>query len=239
MSRKKKKGSAQKSRGSSLKILLIVQIVIILGLGGTIGYFLLNNGSGAIGAGTGRKDTQEVTYEELETTDILPQEQIAEMSLEEAAAETAKGFLTLYHNCDPKAGDYLRGGEGLSFPEIQAEIAKSMTFEIGETRLVEDEDGFTYALVEVTIETVSFEAAYEDAKKEFSEDADSEEILAKVTEKLKEYAASERDSFVIDIMVLDYVNSREILMDSNLSDAITGGLLTYMEERLEGGEDDE
>ena len=114
-----------------------------------------------------------------------------------------------------------------------------MTFEIGETRLVEDEDGFTYALVEVTIETVSFEAAYEDAKKEFSEDADSEEILAKVTEKLKEYAASERDSFVIDIMVLDYVNSREILMDSNLSDAITGGLLTYMEERLEGGEDDE
>ena len=82
-------------------------------------------------------------------------------------------------------------------------------------------------------------SAYEDAKKEFSEDADSTEILTKVTEKLKEYAASERDSFVIDIMVLDYVNSREILMDSNLSDAITGGLLTYMEERLEGGEDDE
>ena len=232
MSRKKKKGS-------KLKILLIVQIVIILGLGGTIGYFLLNNGSGLIDAGIGRKDAQEVTTEELETDDLLPQEQIAELSLEEAAAETAKGFLTLYHNCDPKAGEYLRGGDGLSFPAIQAEIAKSMTFEIGQTRLVEDEDGFTYALVEVTIETVSFEAAYEDAKKEFSEDADSEEILAKVTEKLKEYAASERDSFVIDIMVLDYVNSREILMDSNLSDAITGGLLTYMEERLEGGEDDE
>ena len=72
-----------------------------------------------------------------------------------------------------------------------------------------------------------------------AEDADSEEILAKVTEKLEAYASSERDTFVVDITVLDYVDSREILMDSNLSDAITGGLMTYMQEQLEGGEDDE
>ena len=44
---------------------------------------------------------------------------------------------------------------------------------------------------------------------------------------------------MVDITVLDYVDSKEILMDSNLSDAITGGLMTYMQEQLEGGEDDE
>lgn len=231
--------SQKKKKGSALKILLILQIVIIVGLAGTIGYFLLSGRTiGSIGINH-PKANQQITEEKLDTAELLPQKEIATLSLEEAAPQVAEGFLTLYHNCDPEAGKYMQGGEGLTFPSIQAAIAKSMTFEVGETRLIQEEDGFTYALVEVTIETVSFEVAYEEAKKELAEDADSEEILAKVTEKLEAYASSERDTFVVDITVLDYVDSKEILMDSNLSDAITGGLMTYMQEQLEGGEDDE
>ena len=228
--------SRKKGKKKGLLILLIVQFVVILGLAGGIGYVLLQRGK----TDNGTQGTREETVgEPIDKADLLAQEEIAKLSLEDGAPEAVKGFLALYQSCDPEAAKYLRGVSSLEFPDIQAEIAKSMTFSLGPTRLVQEEDGTEYALVEVTIETVSFEAAYEDARKEFPEDADSGEILEAVRAKLEEYAKTERDSFVIDVMVLDYANSKEILMDSNLTDAITGGLMTYMQERLEGGEDDE
>ena len=54
--------------------------------------------------------------------------------------------------------------------------------------------------------------------------------------KLEEIAETKRTQFTLDIQVLDNVNSRRLLMTAELSDALTGGLMSYMAEQTAGGE---
>ena len=165
----------------------------------------------------------------------LPQEELAKMSLEEAAPETVKSFLTLYSSCDTKSGEYVSGMEGVQFPGLQAAIAKSLNYKIGEVRMVKNDDGTQYAVVETTIETVSFRTAYEAALKEIPENADSETILDAVQAKLEKFSNSKRETFTSELIVLDFITTRKIQPSSELSDALTGGMMRYISEQVSGG----
>ena len=224
---------SQKKKKSKLVIILIIQLVVILLLALVVGIILIQRNK----KNHNNQKQEEEISQEIE--DIVPQEEIKELSLDEGAYEAVKSFLSLYHACDPGASQYVSGLDTMEFPAIQAAIADSMTFTLGEARLEKEENGFDYAVVEVTIETVSFAKAYEDALEELEEDADSQEILDKVEEKLEEYRNSERETFEIEVLVFDFLDTREIQMTSDLSDALTGGLITYMAESMEGGESNE
>lgn len=207
----------QKTKKGSRLLILIIGLVVILG--GILIFILVRQG--VIG---GKKSSA-----------ILTQQELAELPLEEAAPKTVSCFLALYHDCDSKAAEYANGMDGLTFPAIQSAIAKSMKYKVGEVRTVQNDDGTKYVLVNATIETAGFKAAYEEAVKDLPPDADNEAILTAVQKKLEKSPKSARETFNVSIVVLDYVTSRKILMTSELSDALTGGLVTYLSNQTAGG----
>ena len=81
---------------------------------------------------------------------------------------------------------------------------------------------------------VRLNQAYEEAMKQVGADASEEEILKAVEEQLGKEA--EKQTFNIEIPVFDFIDSRQVQMTSDLSDAITGGLISYMAQQMEGGE---
>ncbi len=249
MSREKKKGTG----------LILILTAVVLILAGVLVFLLVRND--VIGgknqsegttsetasesaaqeapAGTTEQMPSVTTGTEAETTEyaekVLTQEELSALPLKEAAQGAVGSFLALYRACDPKAGTYLTGGSDLSFPEIQSAIATSLKYEIHETRLIGNEDGTAFAEVDVTIETPSFRAAYEATQKELSAEADAETILKTVHAKLLDAGNASRVSFAITVQVLDFVTSREIQMSPELSDALTGGLMSYLAELAAGG----
>ncbi|MBQ4424805.1 MAG: hypothetical protein II882_03580 [Lachnospiraceae bacterium] len=183
-------------------------------------------------------DTAEETAESTEEEPaILPQEAIAALPLEEGAPRVVEAFLSLYRSCDPQASQYLHQAATLDYPALQAEIAKNIRFTVGETSLVQKDGETAYAAVKVDIDSAGFQAAYEAVEKELTEKTDSAEALKMLTEKLGS-ADAEQMHFEIEVMVLDYVTSQEIVMTPELTDALTGGLRSYLQQ-LEEGESSE
>lgn len=232
--------SEQKKKGPRALILLAVGILLC----GALIFFLVKQG--VIGGGkdpasdgSDRENTASSaseTEKEAESVRILSQEELAKLPFEEAAVNAVKSFLALYQTCDSKAGEYISGMTGLEFPGIQAAIAKSMSFTVGESRTELGDDGTERAVLQAVIETVSFKDAYEEAMQSLPEGAEAEKVLEAVQKKLEEIAETKRTQFTLDIQVLDNVNSRRLLMTAELSDALTGGLMSYMAEQTAGGE---
>lgn len=233
--------SKQKKKGPGALILLAVGILLLCG---ALIFFLVKQG--VIGGGkdpakttSDRENTAtsaSETEKAAEPVRILSQEELAKLPFEEAAVNAVKSFLALYQNCDPKAGEYISGMSEIEFPGIQAVIAKSMSFTVSESRTERSDDGTERAVLQAVIETVSFKDGYEEALQSLPEGAEAEKVLEAVSKKLEEIAGSKRTQFTLEIQVLDNVNSRKLLMTAELSDALTGGLMSYMAEQTAGGE---
>ena len=222
---------SQNKKPKGLLIVLITEIVLIVIGAVALVIVLISRSKSNTADNPSVQEEEEIAQEPAE---VLTQEALAALSPEEGAKATVQAFLTCYQQCDPRAAEYASGMAGLSFPAIQAKIARGMTFILGETRMTTDETGFEYALVPVTIEAPSFASAYEEAMKQVGADASEEEILKAVEEQLGKEA--EKQTFNIEIPVFDFIDSRQVQMTSDLSDAITGGLISYMAQQMEGGE---
>ena len=222
---------SQNKKPKGLLIVLITEIVLIVIGAVALIIVLISRSKSNTADNPSVQEEEEIAQEPAE---VLTQEALAALSPEEGAKAAVEAFLTCYQQCDPRAAEYASGMDGLSFPAIQAKIARGMTFILGETRMTTDETGFEYALVPVTIEAPSFASAYEEAMKQVSADASEEEILKAVEEQLGKEA--EKQTFNIEIPVFDFIDSRQVQMTSDLSDAITGGLISYMAQQMEGGE---
>ncbi|MGM9640664.1 MAG: hypothetical protein ACI3V3_04800 [Faecousia sp.] len=163
-----------------------------------------------------------------EDTASVQQEWQAVLPDRQECLEAVDSFLRLYQARDGSAGDLIAGGGTLDFGSWQGLLAGSVTFEMGN---VTDEDG--RMLVEVTVENVDFPAVFESVASELGEDASSQQILTALEAALADGDAPRR-TFQCPVPVVQREEGCRVQISPELSNALTGGLTSYMDDSMGG-----
>lgn len=138
--------------------------------------------------------------------------------------DTVQTFLEGYQSLDGSVGEYLADYNEniLQFNGFQSILAQQMTFKIGKVEYSDDE-----YLVNVEISNVDFQAAFEEIIDEYAVDDTEEDILKKLSNKLKDESA-ERKDFEVEILIQQTEDVYEITLTPELSNALLGGYNEYL-----------
>ena len=138
--------------------------------------------------------------------------------------DTVQTFLEGYQSLDGSVGEYLADYNEniLQFNGFQSILAQQMTFKIGKVEYSDDE-----YLVNVEISNVDFQAAFEEIIDEYAVDDTEEDILKKLSNKLKDESA-ERKDFEVEILIQQTEDIYEITLTPELSNALLGGYNEYL-----------
>jgi len=149
----------------------------------------------------------------------------------EASKVKVDEFLSLYQSLDSNAGTCLAnqiGNKTVEFNGMQAVLAKRITYETGRVKKKDD-----YYQVRTTIQNVDFIAAFEALQQELDADTGVEEILRQLQQNLEADDAVMRE-FILEVPVQKNGDTYEIVMTSELSNALFGGYNEYLTQ-LTGG----
>ncbi len=133
-------------------------------------------------------------------------------------------FLEGYQSLDGSIGQYLANynENEIQFNGFQSILAQQMTFKI--EKVEHSEAGYS---VNVKISNVDFQVVFENIVEGYSINDTEENILTKLRDSLEDDSAPKKD-FDVEILIQQTGDIYEIILTSELSNALLGGYNEYL-----------
>jgi hypothetical protein len=138
--------------------------------------------------------------------------------------DNVQAFLEGYQSLDGSIGKYLADydKDNIQFNGFQSILAQQIIFKVGKVEHLDNE-----FLVNVKINNVDFQAAFEQIIEEYTANDTEEDILNKLINKLEDESAQRKD-FDVEILIQQTGDTYEIILTPELSNALLGGYNEYL-----------